>query len=66
MTISKGKVELVLAREKKTITEICRESGYSRTRFYSAMNGKNVTPKVVGKIAGILGVDVTEIIEMEN
>ena len=66
MIVSKGKVELILAREKKTITEICRESGCSRARFYSAMNGKNVTPKVAGKIAGILGVDVTEIIKMEN
>lgn len=66
MTVDREKVNLILAKKKLTVTELCGAAGYSRNRFYTVMNSKKVSPKTVGKIAEALGVDVTEIIETED
>ena len=63
MTVDRKKVNLILARKKLTVTELCETVGYSLNRFYTVMNSKKISPKTAGKIAGALGVDVTEIIE---
>lgn len=66
MTIDRGKVEVILATRKISITELCEKAGISRNRFYTVMNSKNVTPRTAGMFADSLGVDVTEIIETEK
>ena len=63
MTVSKNKVDIILAKKKQTAKTFCEEVGISRNRFYTIMNSKNVAPRTVGRIAEALGVDVTEIIE---
>ena len=66
MTVSKSKVDIILAQRKQTVTELCEKVGFSRNRFYTVMNSKKISPKTAGKLAEALGVDVTEIIETEN
>lgn len=63
MTVSKEKVNIILAKKQTTISTLCENEGFSRARFYAILNSKNVTPKSAGRVASALGVDVTEIIE---
>lgn len=63
MTVSKEKVDIILAKKQMTISTLCKNEGFSRARFYTILNSKNVTPKSAGRVASALGVDVTEIIE---
>ena len=63
MTISKEKVDIILARKKVTTTNFCESAGFSRNRFYTILNSKSVSPRTAGKVADALGVDVTEILE---
>lgn len=63
MTLSRKKVDLILAERKMTITDFCKAYPFSRNRFYTVLNSKSITPKTAGKIAEILGVPVSEIIE---
>lgn len=67
MRISKEKLDIIMARQQKTITEICVAAGLPRETFKQARNGaRNPKPKTIGRIAAALGVDVTEIIEAEG
>lgn len=54
MTISKEKVDLILAEKRLSVTELCKTAGFSRNRFYTVMNNKRVTPKTVGRFAEAL------------
>ena len=66
ITVDRKKVDLILAEKRITITDVCKLGGFSRTRFYTVMNSKKITPKTAGRFAEVLGVDVTEIIEVED
>lgn len=67
MRISKEKLDVIMARQQKTITEICEAAGLPLETFKQARSGaRNPKPKTVGRIAAALGVDVTEIIEAEG
>lgn len=66
MTIDRGKVDIILARKKVTVSALCESAGFSRNRFYTVMNSKKVSPKTAGRVADALGVDIMEIIETEN
>lgn len=61
MKVSKTKLELVLARECKTITDL--RLGTSPQTLTKASKGGNLRPSTVGRIAKALGVDVTDIVE---
>lgn len=63
VTISKEKVDLILAEKRLSVTELCKTAGFSRNRFYAVTNSKRVTPKTVGRFAEALEVTVTEILE---
>lgn len=63
MTLSREKVDIILARKNTTISALCETVGISRNRFYTVLNSKKISPKTAGQIAQSLGVDVTEIIE---
>lgn len=63
MTVSKEKVDIILARKQITAASLCEKAGFSRNRFYAILNSKSVSPKSAGRVASALGVDVTEIIE---
>ncbi len=64
MQISDKKVEIALANGCLTITQAAERAGVSRQRFNVLLNQKRVTPRAAGLIAKGLGVDVTEIIEL--
>lgn len=63
MKICKNRVDLILAENRKSITDICAKSGMSRTRFYAILNSNHILPKTAGKFADALGVSVSEIVE---
>lgn len=63
MTLDKEKVDVILARKNTTVSALCETIGFSRNRFYTAMNSKKISPKTAGRMADALGVDVTDIIE---
>lgn len=62
MKLSKTKYELALARVCKGFKDIVA-AGVRRGTLSRAINGEDVRPETIGKIAKALSVDVTEIIE---
>lgn len=62
MNVSKKKIEIVMARNKKTVNNIVA-SGMGRTTYGKIIRNQSGRPGTVGRLAEILGVDVTEIIE---
>ena len=61
MKVSKKKYELAKARACMSSTDIIK-AGIPKGTLANILNGE-VLPQTVGKLAKILGVDVTEIIE---
>lgn len=67
MKLSKEKLDIIMAQKQMYIKEICEASGLPKETFKQARSGaRNPKPKTIGRIAAALGVDVTEIIEMER
>ena len=64
MKLCKQKIQLVMATKCMNISDVCKASDIKYTMFRRIFNGGECKPKIVGKIAKALGVDVTEIIEM--
>lgn len=64
MKLDKKKFDLARAKTCKGIAEL-EAAGISRGTLCGAINGKNVRPETLGRIAKGLGVDVTEILEDE-
>jgi hypothetical protein len=64
MKISRRKLELVMARQKKGRLDV-RAAGIGCQTWKNAQNGANMLPRTVGRIADALGVDVLEIIADE-
>lgn len=63
MKINREEINVVMARNKKTVTQLAAEYGVSRSRMNIILNSQIVTPVTAGRLAEALGVDVTEIIE---
>lgn len=63
MKLDTRKVKLAWARTEKTAAQLAREYGCTQQGMISILNKKSVTPSTVGRLARVLGVDVTEIIE---
>lgn len=66
MKISKGKLNIALARKQWNQRDLRDNAVVSAQTTVSINKGKDVMPATVGKIALALGVDVTEIIEQED
>lgn len=64
LKISKTKLDLVLAKQCRTISEL--RHGVSPKTLQKARKGEDINPVVVGRIAKALDVDPTEIIETEE
>lgn len=62
MKVNKKKLELAKARACMTTNDIIA-AGISKGTYIGALSNKNVMPATAGKLAKVLGVDVTEIIE---
>ena len=62
MKLNKTKYELARARTCKGFKDIVA-AGVHKGTLCRAMNGEDMRPETIGRIAKALGVDVTEIIE---
>jgi plasmid maintenance system antidote protein VapI len=61
--LSRDKIDIALARNSLTITNLSKRYGVSRSRMNIILNMREVTPVCAGRMANALGVDVKEIIE---
>lgn len=66
MKLNRNRYELALARARMTPSELCEKAQMPRPSLNGAIQGKSIRPATLGKIAYALGVDVTEIMEMEE
>lgn len=62
MKISNSKLDLALARQRKSLREL-RSDGVSPQTLTRIRRGEEVKPKTVGGIAAALGIDPSEIVE---
>lgn len=63
MKLNREKVNIHLARNKMTVSELAKVYGVSRARMNVILNSQIVTPVCAGRVAESLNVDVTEIID---
>lgn len=63
MKLSREKIDLAMAREKLTVTELAKRYGVSRSRINFILNCREVTTVCAGRMADSLKIDVTEILE---
>lgn len=63
MKVSNLRLDLALARQKKSLREL-RGEGVSPQTLTRIRRGEEVKPKTVGFIAAALGIDPAEIIEV--
>lgn len=67
MKVDKKKVQLLLAKQGKTMSGLSADAGFSRQWLYLFFSkNREKLPKTVGKLAAALGVDVEEIIEQTD
>lgn len=64
MKIDNHKLDLLLARQRKSLADL-RGKGLSPQTLTRIRRGEDVLPKTIGGVAAALGVDVTEIIREE-
>ena len=60
MKISEKKLDIALAKKSMSLTDL--RSDFSSCTLYRVKNGE-VTTKTAGRLAKILGVDITDLIE---
>ena len=63
MKVNREKLYLAMARNCIGPDDICRKPKMPRPTFNGAINGRNIRPVTLGKIAAALGVGAREIIE---
>lgn len=62
---NRKKLELALARACMTPSALTKSACIPRPTVNNVITGRNVRPATLGRIAQALGVDVTELIDME-
>jgi len=65
LKIDNRKLDLVLARQRKSLREL-RTEGVSPQTLTRIRRGEDVKPKTAGGLAAALGVDVLDIIQQEG
>lgn len=65
MKASKEKLYIAMARACVDVNDIVEKSQMPAPTVHNVMTGRNVKPCTIGKVARVLGVDVTEILEEE-
>lgn len=66
MRVNKNKLALAMARQCMTTADVIEKAEMPKSTFIKVLAGKEVFPATAGKVARALGVDVTEIIELED
>ena len=65
MKVDRNKLELAMARACMDTADLQVAAGIPRPTLNNAIVGRDVRPGTAGRIAKALGVDVTEILEIE-
>ncbi|MCI8607129.1 MAG: helix-turn-helix transcriptional regulator [Hungatella sp.] len=65
MMLSRNKINIAMTRKKMSYTAMAEIYGVSRARMNVILNSKKVSPMTIGRLAEVLEVDVTEILEEE-
>lgn len=63
MYVSKGKIDLILARQCKSLRDL--RDGLSPSTLAKVRSGEALRPKTVGKLAQLLNCDPADIIREE-
>lgn len=63
MKLSREKLDIQIAKNCWTVSELAKNYGVSAQRIRMILNSKQVAPVTAGKLAKALGCDVTEILE---
>lgn len=66
MTINRTKINFALARKGWTMGNFAEACGLSRSRLHAILNAKHIMPQTVGRLAAALGVDVADIVDMDE
>lgn len=66
MVVNKQKLELAMARACMNREEIAQKAKMPTMTVKNVIDGRNVRPATLGKVAKALGVDPVEIIETEE
>ncbi len=66
MVLSVEKIQLCCARRCKSFSEAFQEARISSTTMQRIRAGKDINPKVAGKLAAALGCDPAELLEYES
>lgn len=66
MLVNAQKLEIALARACLNIPQLAKKAELPYQTVKNAKMGKNVNPATVGKIAIALGVDPTDIVQMNG
>ena len=64
--ISNQKLGIIMGRQMMTTESLTEGAGISRRCLYAICKNKSIRPETAGRIAKVLGVDVTEILEDED
>lgn len=60
--LDRKKIDICLARNKMSVTDLAKSYGVSRARINVILNQREVTPIAAGRLAEALGVDVSRLI----
>ena len=66
MKTNNAKMEIALARAKMSSSELSKATGISRASIGRMITGAVCKPSNIGIVAEALGVDVTDLIDMEQ
>ena len=66
MKADRKKLELAMARACMNTGDLVKTSAMPRPTVNKVITGRNVSPATLGRVARALGVDVTDIIEVEE
>lgn len=66
MKADRKKLELAMARACMNTGDLVKTSAMPRPTVNNVITGRNVSPATLGRIARALGVDVTDILEVEE
>lgn len=59
-------IKIVMAKECLSVHDICKNSQLPKTTLNNVMSGRSVRPATLGRVARALGVDVSDIMELEE
>ena len=62
MKLDRDKIDIAMSKKRRTVAQLAKEYGVSRSRMNIILNSQTVTPATVGRLSNVLGVTVEEII----